>query len=758
MSPVDSTKLDGLEKIQGRAQFTDDLTRPGMLHGAFHRSPHAHARIVRIDTTAALAMEGVKAVLVGPDLPVAYGVLPVAQDEHALALDTVRFVGEEVAAVAATTREAALAAAQAIVVDYETLPAVFSVEAALADDAPIIHNERRKKTNILRKVRREYGDVDEGLNDSDVVLEDSYYYPGSTHVPLETHTSLAEPDGHGRVVLHTSTQIPHHLHIALARVLQTRLQNIRVIKPHVGAGYGGKSDPFATEICAAALALRTGRPVKFILDREEVFYAHRGRHPAHMRIKLGAKSDGTLTTCDFSAQSPGGAYASYGVVTAYYFGVFLPLPYRLENLRFETSRLYTNHPPCGPKRGHGAIQPRFALEVQVDRLAEALGQRPDTFRLANLAPPMSETCNGLRITSSAMGTCIEKATQASGFAAKHNHLPHGHGVGLATSAYMCGAAHPIHDNALPQSSVSVTADRSGRIAIFSGTADIGQGSNHMLAALVSQALGIALRDCTVLEADTDLTPVDLGAYSSRVTFMAGNAALEASNKLRDVLLEAASAKLDLPGEELIFQDGRIASAADPQRSLAFSDAIKLAEQTHGTLAFTGSYSPPRIGSRFKRESVGPSPAYSFTAQVAEVEVDTQTGFVHVKRIWCAHDCGKAIHPGIVEGQIEGSVYMGVGEALMEEQSFHPSGLHRSPSLLEYKVPTIHETPEIISILVEEGDLEGPLGAKEVGEGPQLPTVPAIANAIYDACGIRLTEAPFTPERVLKALEKLAKTG
>jgi len=393
------------------------------------------------------------------------------------------------------------------------------------------------------------------------------------------------------------------------------------------------------------------------------------------------------------------------------------------------------------------------LEVQVDRLANALGMRPDHLRLKNLAPPDSETCNGLSITSNAVADCIEQATAASGYGEKHGQLPAGRGVGLAASAYMCGAGHPIHNNKLPHSAVQLLADRSGRVSVFSGTSDIGQGSNHMLAAMVTGELGIPLRDCTVLESDTDLTPVDLGAYSSRVTFMAGNAALDAARSLKATLAAAVAETLGGDAADMVFENQRVFLPGQEAEGMSFAEAVALAEEAHGTLAATGSYTPPTQGSRFRRESVGPSPAYSFTAQVAEVEVDLETGVVRVTDIWCAHDCGKALHRGIVEGQIEGSVYMGVGEALLEEHLFHDSGLHRSPSILEYKIPTVHDTPRIHSILVESIDPAGPHGAKEVGEGPQLPTVPAIANAIFDACGIWLEEAPFTPDRVLRALEQ-----
>ena len=746
-------KIDGLEKIDGSAVFVDDMQRPGLLHAAFLRSPHAHARILSIDTSKAAAIPGVHAILTGPDLPIEYGVIPVAQDETALAIDKVRFIGEEVAVVAAVDRATAVRAAQTIEVEYEVLEAVFTIEDALNPEKPLLHEKRRKASNVLRRVFQKYGDVEAGFEEADVILEEEYYYPGSTHVPLESQGALAEVDKKGKLTLYSSTQIPHYLQRALARILEMPAKQIRVIKPHVGAGYGGKSDPFSNEICAAALARVTGRPVKCILNREEVFYAHRGRHPAQMRLKMGITREGKITACDFSAVAPGGAYASFGVVTAYYFGVFMTLPYKLDNYRFEAKRLYTNHPPCGPKRGHGAIQPRFALELHIDKLAHAIGMDPADLRRMNSVEPNTETCNGLRITSVALKECIDRVKEASGYTEKKGKLGPNRGIGLATSAYMCGALHPIYQNEMPQSAVQVLVDRSGSVAIYSGTSDIGQGSNHMLAALVAQSLGISAEDCVVLEADTGLTPVDLGSYSSRVTFMAGNAAVDAAEKLARTLRESLAAKWECEPESVRLKDGEAINLEEPEQRMPFPNAVVLAESEGGTLSAVGHYKPPKIGSRFRRQSVGPSPAYSFTAQVAEVEVDPETGLVTIDKIWCAHDCGKAINPVIVEGQIEGSVYMGVGEALIEHHDYHPNGLHRSPSILEYKIPTIHETPEIVSLLIESNDPEGPHGAKEAGEGPQLATVPAIGIAIHDACGVWLNEAPFTPDKLLRKLEK-----
>ncbi|MDP2311763.1 MAG: molybdopterin-dependent oxidoreductase [Pseudomonadota bacterium] len=745
-------KIDGRARITGQARFVADMKLPRMVHGKFLRSPHAHARIVSIDLTRALALPGVVAAMTGADLPRRYGAIPVTQDETALALGKVRYIGEPVVCIAATDEETAMAACRLVDVVYEPLDAVLSIDDALNPSKPIVHDEARKPSNILRRVWQDYGDVEAGFAAADLVIEDTYHYPGSTHVPLESHAALAQPEPDGKLTLWTSTQNVHYVHRDVARVLGKRDADVRLIKPAVGAGYGGKCDPFCTELCAGYLALKLGRPVKIVLSREEVFYAHRGRHPTKMWLKMGLTRDGTITAIDFKAWADGGAYSSYGVVTSYYLGVFMTLPYKLENYRFETHRLYTNKPPCGPKRGHGAIQPRFALELHLDRAARELGLDPAELRARICIEPGTETVNGLKIGSVGMKECLDAVVAASGYTEKRGNMPANRGIGLAVSAYMCGALHPVYQNELSQSGVQLKVDRSGEVTIFSGTADVGQGSQHMLAVLTAERLGIDIADVRVIEGDTSLTPVDLGSYSSRVTFMAGNAAIEAADAIREKLFAAVATKLGCDPAALAARDGRAFVRETPEKGVSFVDAVWLAEEAFGPLGSTGGYKPPKIGNRFRRQSVGPSPAYSFTAQVAEVTVDPETGIVAVDRIWCAHDCGRALNRTIVEGQIEGCVYMGVGEALYEEQAYR-NGVLVAPSLLEYKIPTLHETPEILVSIVETHDPGGPFGAKEAGEGPQLSTVPAIANAIQDATGVAFTQAPFTPDRVLRGIER-----
>ncbi|HET6273343.1 MAG TPA: molybdopterin cofactor-binding domain-containing protein, partial [Bacteroidota bacterium] len=563
--------------------------------------------------------------------------------------------------------------------------------------------------------------------------------------------------------LWSATQTPHYVHRTIAKVLEMPASHIRVIKPHLGGGFGGKSEPFALEFCAAWLSIKSGRPVKITYTREEVFYSHRGRHATKMYLKTGVKKDGSITAVQYKSMLDGGAYGSYGLVTTYYSGQLLMLPYKVPRYKFESTRFYTNKPPAGPKRGHGAVQPRFAFEAHLDRIAEHLGIDPAEMRLKNLVEPNSMTINSLRITSCGVKDCIEAVVKASGWYQKRGKLPRGRGIGLAASAYISGAGKEINWLGLPHSGAVVKIDRGGGVTVFCGSSDIGQGSNTVLAQLVAQTFGIDIGHVRVYEADTDLTPVDLGSYSSRVTFMAGNAVLRAAEDLKSKLLEATAEKLQTVKENLVARSGEILIRDDSTKRLTFIEAARLAEAKFGTLSAVGWYVPPQLGGTYKGAGAGPSPSYSFTAHVAEVEVDEETGQVKVCKVWSAHDCGKALNKTLVEGQIEGSVHMGIGEALSEEMTYTrttnetPGGLLKATSLLDYKIPTSLDTPPIEVTIVETIDPEGPMGAKEAGEGPLLAVPPAIANAIYDAVGIHFSSVPFTPEKVLAALRGHARS-
>ena len=713
-------KIDAWAKVTGETKFADDMVLPRLAHGKLLRSSHPHALIKRIDTSRAAALPGVYAVITGHDLPrVKFGILPVSQDEEALCIEKVRMVGDAVAAVAAVDEETAERATELIEVDYEPLKPLMSIEESLGNQDVRIH-EYGDGPNVHKAVSLQFGDVESAFAAAHLVREDAFFFEGNTHLPMEQHAAVAHWGADGKLTLWSSTQTPHYVHRMLAKILDMPAAHIRVVAAPVGGGFGGKLDPFAHEIAACKLSQLTGRPVKFTLTREEVFYVHRGRHPVLMWVKTGFTKDGAITGMHFRSWLDGGAYGSYGVASTFYTGALQTVTYKVPVYKFEGARVFTNKPPCGPKRGHGTPQPRFAMECQIDKAAEQLGLDPADMRRRNLAEPFTKTANHLTVTTIGLGECIDRVVEASGWREKRGSLPAGRGIGIACSSYMTGAGTAIYWNDMPHSGVVVRADRSGLVAVFSGATDIGQGSDSVLAYLVAEVLGIQPKDIRVLPADTDLTPVDLGSYSSRVTIMAGNAAIQAATRLREKIFEAVARKLEVTPDRLVARDRRVFVEGEDDKGVSFPEAVVLAESMHGVLAYPGSYAPPKRAGKYKGGGVGPSPCYSYSACVVEVQVDAETGDVKPTEIWIAHDIGRALNPLLVEGQVEGSVYMGLGEVLMEEQVFR-KGVHKTPSMLEYKSPTTLETPEIHTILVEGEDPEGlkALDLKRKGKTPRV---------------------------------------
>jgi len=780
-------KVDARAKCTGQTKFADDIFLPRMLYCKILRTHLPHALIKNIDASKAVALPGVFAVITGKDLPIPYGILPVSQDEHALCVDKVRFIGDPVAAVAAIDEDVAFDAMNLIEVTYEPLNTISSIEEAVMIDEPRIH-EYGDGGNVHKKVSLEFGEVEQGFAEADLVREDTFFYEGNTHLPMEQHAAVAHYDADDKLTLWSSTQTPHYVHRALTKVLQIPASHIRVIATPNGGGFGGKSDPFNHEVVVAKLAMLTGRSVKCTLTREEVFYCHRGRHPVLMHVKTGVKKDGAITAMHFKSFLDGGAYGSYGVASTFYTGALQTVTYEVPRYKFEGLRAFTNKPPCGPKRGHGTPQPRYALEVHLDKIAEELCLDPAAMRGAHLVKPNSVTANYLRIGSMGLGACIDKVVKGSDWKNKFSwvsepgavatgssdlmavvdpvatapgsdkigrKLPFGKGIGIACSSYICGAGLPIYWNNMPQSGVQLRLDRQGGVCVMCGSIDIGQGSDSILAYIVAEILGIDPFDIRVVTADTDLTPVDLGSYSSRVTLMTGNAAIQAAERARELLTMAVAEKLSLPIENISFAERRAFDVENPEVGVSFAEAVVLAESKFGTIGTVGSYTPPRSPGKYKGAGVGPSPAYSYSAAVAEVDVDPDTGIVVVERVWIAHDIGKSINPMLVMGQVEGSVYMGLGEILMEEMVYRGNRnvVHKFPSMLEYKSPTTMEMCDVKTFLIEDPDPNGPFGAKEVGQGPLLPIPPAVANAVYNAVGVRIDEVPITPEKVLKALKE-----
>ena len=755
-------RVDGRAKVTGLTKFADDVVLPRMVHCRLLRSPHPHAEILEIDASKAQQHPGVHLILTGKDFPVTFGIMPVAQDEYPLANGRVRYVGDPIAAVVAKDEQTCTEALDLIEVKFKLLETISSPEEALRNPEPRIH-DYGDRGNIHRIQSYEFGDVDEALAKSDHVFDDVFFYEGNTHLPIEQHASVAAPDGEGKLTLWSSTQVPHYIHRALSRALQMPGTHIRVIACPNGGGFGGKCDLHNHEIVVSRAALKLGRPVKICLNREEVFYMHRGRHPVLMRMRTGVTKDGKLTGMHLQTLLDGGGYGSYGPASTFYTGVLQTVTYELPRYKFDACRAFTNKPPCGPKRGHGTPQPRFAQEVQLDKIAEKLKLDPAELRLNIVAKPDTLTANWLKIGTIGLAECIRQVVDRSSWKSRYGKLPAGRGLGIACSSYLSGAGLPIYWNKMPHSGVQLLADRSGQVTVFCGATEIGQGSDDVLAAMVAEVLGMDPYDIRCVTGDTALTPVDLGSYSSRVTVMMGNAAIQAAEKLKAQIAEAAAEQLEVLPSRLVFSNGRVFLPEGP-KSLTFREAVEFAEAKFGTLGAVGSYSPPRSPGRYKGAGVGPSPAYSYSACVLEVEVDQATGWIAVPKIWIAHDIGRTVNPVLARGQVEGSVYMGLAEALMEEQVFRRlppkmshALVHKIPSLLEYKSPTSLDMPEIDTILVEDPDPNCPFGAKEAGQGPLLPVMPALANAIFDAVGVRIDELPITPEKVLRALE-LKKSG
>ncbi|MGC2060551.1 MAG: molybdopterin cofactor-binding domain-containing protein [Candidatus Sulfotelmatobacter sp.] len=791
--------IDAAEKTTGGGKYTDDLSLPGMLVGKILHSPYPHARIKHIDTTRAEKLNGVVAVVIGKDAPNPYGILPVGHDEHALALDKVRYVGDNVACVVAISESVAEKALELVDEQYEVLPAYFDPEESMKAQTDLIHDN--KPGNLEKDYHHVFGDPDKGFAEADQIAEARFIANEVTHAAMEPHSTLAsfEIDPHsgkpGRLTVWSSTQVPYYLQHKLSLVLELPMAQIREIKPLVGGGFGGKSEVIPLEIIAAVAARKAQAPVKITYTREEVFWAHRGRPRTIIDLKTGVKNDGRITAVKARVVQDGGAYCSYGVVTILYSGALLGALYDIPHIQYDGYRVLTNKPACGAMRGHGTVNVRFAFESQLDELATAIGMDPAEIRQRNLLKPPCITVNGLRVQSYGLPECIEKTVERSGWRQRHGKLPQGRGLGIACSHYVSGAANSIIRSDMPHSTVNIKIDRDGGVVVYTGASEIGQGSDTMTAQVAAEILGCTLSRVRVIAADTDLTPIDIGSYSSRVTFMAGNATLRAAEDVKKRIAAAAAQKMNCAAgdlvfrEDLVFRKGSIPPSRKKDQSeelevteagasvsgrvegqilrgslqqkrkeeapkdwMTFEEAVVAAIDFHGALTGTGSYAPPpeARGGKHKGGGVGPSPAYSYSAQVAEVSVDEETGEVTVHKVWAAHDCGRALNPVSVEGQIIGSVWMGMGQALTEEMVWK-DGMLMNAGMLEYRSPSSVESPEVEPIIVESIDPEGPFGAKECSEGSLAATIPAISNAIYDAVGVRLHESPFTPERVLAAL-------
>jgi 4-hydroxybenzoyl-CoA reductase subunit alpha len=746
-----------------------------MLYAAILQSPVAHARILNIDVSRAKKLPGVKAVVTAKEAgTVRYGVSPARYDETLFAVDKVRYVGDEIAAVAASSLDVAQEALQLIKVDYEELPAVFDMFEAMKEGAPQIHREF--PNNINAEVHQEFGDTDAAFKECDLIVDHTFLNKRQDAAFIEPHSCVALFDHDGKLTLHTSTQVPHYVMRTVAMTLGIPVGDVRVVKPYVGGGFGPKCEATPLEMSSALLARVTGKPVKMTYSREQVFLHSRARHQFFAEMSLGVKSDGTMVALKNKAILDGGAYTSFGIATVYYSGSLLGGPYKLKAMKYDGLRVYTNKPACGAQRGHGGVAHRAAFEQLVDMTAEKLGMDPIELRLKNIMTAGDMTVNELDMSSLGMKECIEAVKNGSDWAHKKGKLPKGKGIGMACGFFVSGAGYPIYRSDTYHSTVVIKMSEDGGVAtVLTGSAEIGQGSDTAMAMIAAETLGIPLDRVRVVSGDTDLS-VDLGAYSSRQTLMTGHATKEAAEQIRRQISEVLAEMTGCDPSVITYRNGLVYFDGGPGNfepirkryvqehrgwtdppsgeHLTFREAARMAFLAKGTLVGTGKYKPPRLGGSYKGAAVGTSPAYGCSAQIVEVSVDLETGEVTVDAMTDAHDCGRAVNRTSVEGQMQGSLSMGLGECLFEEVKFDSRGRIVNASLGEYRIPTALDMPRVKSIIVESNEPNGPYGAKEVGEGAIMPTIPAILNAIYDAVGVRINELPVSSERLyLKLREK-----
>jgi 4-hydroxybenzoyl-CoA reductase subunit alpha len=750
--------IDGPEKVTGAAKFTADFLAPATLCGRIFRSPSSHAEIIDLDVSEARRLPGVAAVITGEDCDQPFGVLPIAMNEFPLARQRLRYRGEPVAAVAAVDDATAEKALGLIKLKLRELPAYYTTEAARAPGAVDLHPGR--PGNIERDVDYELGDVEAGFATADLVREDSYRCAEVCQVQTETHAALADYDAvRNRLTVHCTTQVPFYVHLTLARCLAMDKSRVRVIKPHIGGGFGARTETLNVEIICALLARAAGGRVRLVTTREETFITHRGRPEQEIKLRIGMTKAGRILAVDCETVQRGGAYSGYGIVTILYSGSLLYALYDLDNVRYHGTRILTNTPPCGAMRGHGTVNVRFAFESLLDAMACELGLDPFEVRRVNLLNAPTKTANDLLVNSYGLPECLDRVERASGWRQRKNKLPKGRGLGMACSHYVSGASKPVHWTGEPHATVNLKLDFDGSIVLLTGAPEIGQGSSTVLAQLAAEVLGVDMSRIRVVAGDSQITPKDNGAYSSRITVMVGNAVVEAAGKLKRLLAAAAARELEIHLEDVAF-DGEMFRAGSQDQGLTFEEVVTAAVKEAGTITVSGNFSTPveaQGGKKYRGATVGSTVAYSYAALVVEVEVDEGTGQVTVAQVWVAHDCGKALNRLAVEGQVQGSVWMGMGQAMSEETGYF-DGLPLAANMLDYRVPTIADSPPIEVQIVESNDPLGPFGAKEAGEGSLAGFLPALTNAVADAIGWRATELPVTPDRVFRALEISARAG
>ena len=744
-------RVDGPDKVTGSAKYTFDMVLPNMLYGKILRSPHPHAKILNIDTRQAEKLIGVKAIVTGKDtIGKKQGIwrrFPELCDEEILCRSKVRYIGDPVAAVAAVDEETAEEALDLIEVEYEPLPAVFDPLEAIKEEAPQVHEGVELNINVTRHI--EWGDVDEAFKQCDYVREDHFKCSSQAHMCMETHCAVASFDYGGKLTVWTSTQASYYIQVLLADMLGLREGDVRVIKPATGGGFGSKFELDAAQFCASLLSMKLCRPVKIVFTREEEFTASKRRTPMYYATKLGAKKDGTLLAKEVRVVTDGGAYTSMGATALYLTGFFSSFPYKYPNYRYDGYRAYTNTAPSSAMRGFGAPQAVFVGESQLDMLAEDLGIDPIEIRRKNGMTPNYEVPGQAYIQSCGLHQCLDKIEE---HIKERGKLAPNRGIGIAAYGFMSGGIFNWFDTPYAFSSAVVRINIDGKVDLFTGACDIGQGSDTTLSMICAEELGVRLEDIRIHAADTDICPPDLGAWGSRETLMNGNAVKMAAADAKRQLMEFAAAKMGVNiTYDLDIKDRWIHIVNRPERGVSYFDIVKAAISGKDGEAIMGRghYTPHRKGMI--------SPAYSFGLQAVEVDVDRETGRYKLVNVTTAHESGTVINPVGIEGQLEGAIMMAGGYGFCEDQPMD-EGKILNPSIGDYKLIRSLDMPETKILEIDTYEPEGPFGAKEAGEGLTNPTAGALGNAIYNAVGVRITDLPITPEKVFRALREKEKQG
>jgi 4-hydroxybenzoyl-CoA reductase alpha subunit len=744
-------RVDGTEKVTGHAQYTFDLVLPEMLYGKVLRSPHPHAKILKIDTSKAEKMIGVKAVVTGKDtIGKKQGIwrrFPELCDEEILCRTKVRYIGDPVAAVAAIDEETAEAALDLIEVEYEPLPAVYDPMDAIQENAPQLHEGVELNINVNRHI--EWGDVDEAFKKCDYIREDQFRCPSQHHMCMETHCAISSFGYDGKLTVWTSTQSNYYIQALLGGMLGMREGDIRVFKPPTGGGFGSKFELDSAQFCSAVLSKKICKPVKIVLTREEEFTATKRRTPMYYNLRLGAKKDGTLLAKEVRVLTDGGAYTGMGATALYLTGFFSSFPYKYPNYRYDGYRAYTNTAPTSAMRGFGAPQSTYAGETQLNLLAKDLGIDPVEIRRKNAMTPNYVVPGQAFIQSCGFSECldaIEKHIKDKG------KLPENHGVGIAAYGFMSGGIFNWFDTPYAFSSAMVRVAADGKVDLYTGANDCGQGSDTTLSMICAEELGVSLDDVRVHAEDTSVSPPDLGSWGSRETLMNGNACKMAAADAKRQILEFAQAKL---GPNIVYdldiKDGWIHLVDRPERGIKLVDIMKevIRGKDGEMIIGRGHYTPHRKGMI--------SPAYSFGLQEVEIEIDYETGKYKLVDVTTAHESGTVINPVGITGQLEGAIQMAGGYGYCEDQPMD-NGKILNPSIGDYQMIRSLDMPETNILEIDTYEPEGPFGAKEAGEGLTNPTAAAISNAVFNATGKVVRQLPITPERLFEVLQQKEDKG